>query len=214
MKNYSVMLLLLLAIGCGKEKNDNNPPTAIISISPPNGTMETTFLMDGSESFDLEDSLSQLQFRWDFESDKTWDTEWTYEPTKRKRYTDPGVYQVSLEVKDTEGLVALSVTFVEVNEFILIDLRDMEEYKTVKIGKQIWMAENLNYESQSVSWCHSDSEDNCRTYGRLYDWHTAQFVCPAGWKLPSAEDWDVLVNEIGSNPADHLRADFGWNAGH
>ena len=58
-------------------------------------------------------------------------------------------------------------------------------YKTVKIGTQTWMAEDLSY------------NPGTGTNGRVYDWETAMYVCPASWHLPSIEEWKTLVNFVG-----------------
>ena len=55
---------------------------------------------------------------------------------------------------------------------VLTDERDGQTYKIVKIGDQIWMAENLNYKTES-SFCYNDSTEYCETYGRLYTWAAA-----------------------------------------
>ena len=74
------------------------------------------------------------------------------------------------------------------------DPRDGKVYRTVKIGNQVWMAENLNFDCPR-SKCYK----NIEKYGRLYDWETANKVCPPGWHLPDYEEWQTLVDFAGGN---------------
>ncbi len=89
-----------------------------------------------------------------------------------------------------------------------------QTYKTVVIGTQTWMAENLNYNpGTGNSACYNNQPSNCTAYGRLYDWSTAMGVCPAGWHLPSDAEWTTLTNYVsGSGEAGtKLKATTGWN---
>lgn len=80
------------------------------------------------------------------------------------------------------------------------DPRDGKVYQTVVIGNQEWMAENLAYAPSSGNyWAYRNDNSNVAIYGYLYDWQTAMNVCPAGWHLPSDEEWTELSNYLGGS---------------
>jgi uncharacterized protein (TIGR02145 family) len=81
------------------------------------------------------------------------------------------------------------------------DSRDGKKYKTVTIGSQTWMAENLNFAAEG-SKCYDNKPENCEKYGRLYDWETALKACPKGWHLHSDNEWIELINFLASNKED------------
>jgi len=106
--------------------------------------------------------------------------------------------------------VAFSLTVAAQQRSTFTDSRDDKIYKTVTIGKQVWMAENLNYITISGSWCYNDDSVNCNKYGRLYDWNTARIACPSGWHLPSDAEWTTLTNFVGSDAGKKLKSTTGW----
>lgn len=95
---------------------------------------------------------------------------------------------------------------------VLKDSRDNQEYRTVKIGSQIWMAENLSFAAEE-SFCYTRFNYDCRKYGRFYSWDVAKDVCPAGWHLPTAEEFDLLFESVGGrdSAAVKLKSAEGWS---
>jgi len=97
------------------------------------------------------------------------------------------------------------------------DSRDGNIYKTITIGNQVWMAENLRYLPSIVGSAtgsetipnyyvygyngtnvnEAKSTANYKTYGALYNWEAAKIACPAGWHLPSNAEWTTLISYLG-----------------
>ena len=92
------------------------------------------------------------------------------------------------------------------------DSRDGHSYKVAIIGKQTWMAENLNYKADS-SFCYNDQESDCAKYGRFYQWSEAQQACPSGWHLPSKSELETLIETAGGTESagEKLKVSLGWN---
>jgi uncharacterized protein (TIGR02145 family) len=102
-----------------------------------------------------------------------------------------------------------------------------QTYKTIKIGEQTWMAENLNYDTGDNK-CYLNDPANCAIYGRLYNWVTAMAldescnnkrcsdqvqlkhrgICPIGWHISTDDEWDILSNFVGGSyvAGKHLKA--------
>ncbi|MDY6333109.1 MAG: FISUMP domain-containing protein [Fibrobacter sp.] len=83
----------------------------------------------------------------------------------------------------------------------LIDSRDGRSYRTVVIGSQTWMADNLIYSKdlEGVSYYYildSDGTYSIDSVGLLYTWDAANKACPEGWHLPDNLEWETLYNTL------------------
>lgn len=86
-------------LGCAT----NQPPAAAFTYSPQPGTTNDTFMFDAGTSTDPDDG-DELEYRWDFDGDNQWDTNFTASRTANFRYTLAGTKFVKLQVKDSLGL--------------------------------------------------------------------------------------------------------------
>ncbi len=117
--------------------------------------------------------------------------------------------------------ICVICTFASAQEVI----RDYDgyEYKTVKMGSQQWMAENLksyhdSYGNKIKRVCYKLINENCDKYGGLYSWNylnipvendTLKDICPVGWHIPDEADWDSLIEYLGGADSAALKLKDG-----
>ena len=112
------------------------------------------------------------------------------------------------------SVLIFSFAILSCNQKLLLDKRDGEKYKTVKIGDKVWMAENLAYKPDSGKyWAYDNDNSKLSVYGYLYEWNAARKVCPTDWHLPSSSDWSALIDDLGGKEvaASKLKSITGWN---
>lgn len=192
-------------------------PIARFTIDPQEGTTENTFVLDASDCSDAETLTADLEVRWDFDGDGTWDTDYDKSKVINHQYSLAKTYSVRLEVKDASGLTDMQTHSFTVTYATFTDSRDGNIYPYKTIGGQVWMIRNLahlptvspsslgsettpyyyvyDYEGDSVA--EAKTVDNYATYGVLYNYKAAKNACPSGWHLPSDHEWVVLEMFLG-----------------
>lgn len=141
----------------------------------------------------------------------------------------------TLSIQDISGIsrrVDTTVNAAIIHGYF-VDIRDGRQYRTVKIGSQTWMAENLDYAGGAtpIGLCNG-AADSCQRYGRLYSWkETMQVgrhydttllnpaekyrgVCPTGWHVPSLSEWNTLMTTVdpdNSYDGIRLKSPYFWS---
>ena len=145
------------------------------------------------------------------------------------------------EASEKENLISyeecVALNTKKFNYETFTDARDGETYRTVKIGNQIWMVDNLRFKTEE-SYAPGNDETNVAKYGRLYTWTAAlnipadfseqspakdmemyhnirqdnyQGIAPDGWHIPSYKEWEQLLENLPKNSnGDELRSECFW----
>ena len=226
--SYSVSLTANNTYG-SDTKTKTDYITVNISIYAPIAnftTNNTTVAKGDSIMFTDQSTNNPTSWSWDF-GDGSSSTE--QNPTHT--YNTKGNYSVSLTANNTYGSNTNTKTdYITVNETgTYTDNRDGKIYKWVKIGDQVWMAENLAYTDSGQhiiddsdwenntdydGWCYYNNDDNVTTYGVLYQWEIAITACPDGWHLPTDAEWTTLINYLEYSPGGKMKeiGTIHWNS--
>ncbi len=200
----------------------NETPQASFTVSPSSGDTTIVFKVDASASSDKEDDAAELQIRWDWEADGSWDTDYSTLKTAEHKYSTDGTKRILLEVKDTDGqtdTTSLQILVDSADPGTVTDI-DGNVYHTVKIGNQWWIVENLRVthyrdgtaiplvyiNSQWVTqnkgaYCYYNMDaSNITDYGLMYNFHAVSSdrgLAPEGWHVASDEEWKELEMYLG-----------------
>ncbi|MEN8226146.1 MAG: FISUMP domain-containing protein [Bacteroidota bacterium] len=196
-------------------------PVALISITPETGNTDSIFSFDASGSYDLESAAEELLYRWDFDGDGSWDTDFTMDNFFLHKYTHPNNYLVKLEVMDTDSMTGDTTLSLHVSHsgsqgacqgYVTVP-HGGKVYHTVGIGYQCWLRENMDIGTMITAgspqtdndtiekYCYDNDVENCEKYGGLYQWKEmtdyfplpgVQGICPTGWHIPSDDEWKEL----------------------
>lgn len=143
-------------------------------------------------------------------------------------YSSTGSFTVTLKVSNEAGIDTLtksnfiSVIYKPCPDITTVTDIDSNEYKTVLIGDQCWMAENLKttkyndgvyltyrfsnkewYEKETPAYCwyNNNYDKYGEIYGALYNWYAVNTgkLCPAGWRVPTKDEWSILSDFLGGS---------------
>jgi uncharacterized protein (TIGR02145 family) len=217
----SLIIILLLFFGChdaelGPNTNNQNSIPKITRISPDSAYIGDIVIISGS-GFGSSPNSSYISFN-------------STTTTQSVSWIDTDI-KVQVPVGATDGNVCVSVNnnisngicfkVLGVLNGTVTDI-DGNIYKIVKIGSQIWMAENLKVShyrngdtipeetDQTIwgalttgAWCYYNNSDSFGViYGKLYNWYAvidSRGLAPAGWHVPSDSEWTVLSTYLGGD---------------
>lgn len=208
-----------------KVTDKNEVPLPYLKLSMNKTSISTVVILDGSLTWDYEDYVDLLRFRWDFNSDGIWDTDFSASAICQHVFGQLGKRVITMQVIDTDNGTAKVSKSIEVinaeNPYSrLWDPRNNREYPIVKIGSRWWMAENLDFGEPLMRdgsptdngipemFVFQDLISSRKLYGGLYMWgeavsysslEKAHGICPNGWHIPADAEWKSLETEIGIN---------------
>jgi len=213
--------LLVMGICLFSVISCNNKKIPVLSTTEVTNITETTAMSGGDISDEKGNPVTKRGVCWSTEQNPTIQNNKTEDGSGVGNFTSSisdlehhTTYYIRSYATNSKGTgYGNPISFTTKGTFT--DSRDGNVYKTVKIGNQIWMAENLRYlpsmsNSQSnTTPCYyvygyfgsdvneAKTKKKYITYGVLYNWSAASSSCPSGWHLPSNAEWQELIDYLG-----------------
>ncbi|MGZ2371454.1 FISUMP domain-containing protein [Ancylomarina sp. YFZ004] len=212
---FNVLLFLSLSIllsNCSKE--DSNEAPQLVITSPADGTeiIIGPLVTIKTEAIDNDGSIREVQFFINNHETALVRSP-PFEMILDTKNLSEGLHVLKVVAKDNqnksttvESQIELSLNFTPGHDFF--DARDGNIYKTVIIGEQCWMSQNLKFKTDEGSWYYENNEIIGETYGCLYSMETALKVSPEGWHLPTDNEWKILEGTVDS---EYKVNDEEWN---
>lgn len=224
--SVGLLILGLVLYSCNKDESSSIRPTANFEMN------ETTIFRGDSIAFTDQSSGFPTSWVWDFGDGNA-----SFLQNPVHKFNSRGIFTVKLIVTNELGSDSLSKTdCITVNvDYGSVTDYDNNVYRTVTLGTQVWMAENLkvthypdgteipNVTNDSVwannpddadAFCYYNNDPNTEN-GALYNFHTAQRACPTGWHVPTYSEWSTMTAFLGSEGHSGeesivLRSTSGW----
>lgn len=197
LKYYLLTILFFIVIGCGE---NTTTPEVYEEMSVTADLTHCTDAYGETGAIDLSIVGGKQPY----------DISWTNgETTEDIKSLKAGSYQVTI-IDQTGRRIIESYSINEPIEATVSDINGTV-YKTIKIGDQWWMAEDLKTSKNPngedlTSYIYEDNTDNLNDYGRLYTWNVAmdgsktegaRGIAPEGWHIPTKAEWEILFEKLG-----------------
>jgi uncharacterized protein (TIGR02145 family) len=165
---------------------DKDKPTSSAAVSKQDTIKEHRYIQD-SIAVETPNYLNNPFFCWDESSESC-------KAAKEAAATIQSSSSITINIGGEGGGTQIDNSIPPViNGLQMTDMRDTQSYALVEVGGKLWMAQDINIALPN-SQCYDENDAKCASYGRLYTFSAAQNACPAGWKLPSREEAQTLIN--------------------
>jgi uncharacterized protein (TIGR02145 family) len=226
---FSIAILLIIFMNSCKKEKQVLPSVPLVSTKTISELSYTSALSGGNVSNEGDSPISFRGVCWSTSTDPTVYDDRTIESgglgvfdSKMIGLIPNTTYYVRAYASNSSGIsYGNSQVFSTLNYGTVSDI-DGNLYKTVTIGTQTWMKENLrttkylngnligttisptqdisNENAPQYQWAYGGNESNVANYGRLYTWYAvtdSRNLCPAGWHIPTYSQWTTLLNFLG-----------------